>query len=165
MCWSNLAGGHKSHQPTGPSWERRKAATDVANPDSVPQEAFEDELDAAHQAVIAIENTRLLNELRESLQQQTATSDVLKTISRSAFDLQNVLDTLVEAAVRLCAADSGLIRRREGEGYELAATFGFSEEFKADVTTQIVVPGRASIVGRVALERKTVAVARRSRRS
>jgi GAF domain-containing protein/anti-sigma regulatory factor (Ser/Thr protein kinase) len=113
----------------------------------------------ANQAVIAIENTRLLNELRESLQQQTATSDVLKTISRSAFDLQNVLDTLVEAAVRLCAADGGLIRRREGEGYELAATFGFSEEFKADVTTQIVVPGRASIVGRVALERKTVAVA------
>jgi two-component system, NtrC family, sensor kinase len=104
----------------------------------------------AAQAVIAIENTRLLNELRQSLQQQTATADVLKVISRAAFDLQTVLDTLVESATRVCNGDHAGLTMREADVYRYVATYGLADEFFTFLRNRPLAPGRDSIAGRTA---------------
>ena len=110
----------------------------------------------AAQAVIAIENTRLLSELRQSLQQQTATADVLKVISRSTFDLQTVLDALVKSAAQLCDADLGCILRPQGSHFEFAANYRMPQAFVDLVTAIPIESGHGTLAGRVLLSGHTV---------
>ena len=105
----------------------------------------------ADQAAIAIENARLLNELRQSLQQQTATADVLKVISRSTFDLQAVLNTLMKSATRLCEADMGSINRQSGDAYRQVANYGHSPELQAYMDRHPIPAGHGSVVGRTVM--------------
>ena len=113
----------------------------------------------AAQAVIAIENSQLLNELRKSLAQQTATADVLKVISRSTFDLQTVLDTLLQSAARLCDAPRGVMLRQDGGLYHGVAFYNASPEIADFVRRHPITPGRHTVTARVALERQIIHVA------
>src|SRR5262245_59533551 len=110
----------------------------------------------AAQAVIAIENARLLNELRESLQQQTATADVLEVISRSAFDLQPVFETVAESAVRLCGSDRTFVFRFDGEVLRCVVAYNAPPDLETFVRQNPIRPGRGSGAGRAALERRTI---------
>jgi GAF domain-containing protein len=113
----------------------------------------------AAQAVIAIENARLLTETREALEQQTATAEVLKVISRSTFDLRAVLQTVVSAAHRLCQSDYSVIFRKEGDEYRWASGYGISAEYEERERRAVIRPGTDTVIGRAVLAGHAVQIA------
>jgi PAS domain S-box-containing protein len=123
--------------------------------------AFDDRQSAllqsfAAQAVIAIQNARLLGELRASLEQQTATSDVLRTISRSSVNLEAVLETLVETVARLCRADHAYMFRGDNDLYQLVAAHGLSDEAREFIRVHPLASDRGTVIGRTAMERRAI---------
>jgi len=103
-------------------------------------------------------HTRVTRERDEALEQQAATAEILKVIGRSAFDLPAVLQALVSSAVRVCDADTGIVRRREGDAYPVAATFGFSENEHDHFVRYSAKPDVGSVFGRAILERRSIHV-------
>jgi hypothetical protein len=144
-----------------PKAGRRRSIADIQQTEFARLTRERDEA-LEQQAATANENARLLNELRESLQQQTATAEVLKVISRSTFDLQMVLDTLVESAVRLCDSDRAWLNRRDGEVYRLVATYSHSKEEEEQIRRYMPIyaeaPGRGSVVARSIAEGQPVQI-------
>ncbi|MDP2411536.1 MAG: response regulator [Pseudolabrys sp.] len=173
MIFAVLAGMFLARRMVGPIQALRAGAARIGSGDLTQRISINtgDELEALanqfndmaaklEESYVGLENKvdERTRELTQSLQQQTATADVLKVISRSTFDLQTVLDTLAASAARLCVADKGVIFYLDKDVYRLAANYGFSPEAEAYARDHPLEPGMGSVTGRVALEGRTIYV-------